>query len=756
MLGLAVTIFVSTLLSNIHTSDINTFYSNCLNTQEYGCYASPGNCSTSQNCDYGATWRGVSETKYEFQLISSLGDYVALGFPEHSGMGSAVVVGCSHLFTKPAVYFNTKSYTSSSVLSHSDFIDNYKVTVNGSSTSCEFTLTSSFFIVVNSTNTRRYDYNLNINPTFLNMAIGPVSDGIIPGHSKKSSSSATVDLTVNNQFLPSNITQFYRNCQATQLYGCYSSPANCTTTMSCDYGATWIGNSENVYRFQLISTSGDYVAIGFPESSGMRKAPVIGCSHLFTKPAVYYNTASHTSSPVSNYTSFLDSYKVVKDGNATSCEFLMTAQFGVVENDTKHDYNLNTNSTFINMAVGLVVNSTMIQHTKRSSSSSIIDLTEHNVFYIKDFLDSFYHDCNTSAYGCFTSPANCTQSKSCSFGATWRGISETVYEFTLIASSGDYVALGFPDSSSMGPAPVIGCSNMLKSPGVYVNTNSSLASSTPAFNHSNFLEEYTVVKEDNNTKCLFHLNSTFSLAATNTSGELSYDLNTNSTFLNMATGPLTNSLLGYHGNNRAKTSFLVDLTDHNVWINKNETNNTANSIYDDCGQTKGCFGSPNDCVDDKNCDIIVTYTKVTSSREDSGDKYKFEVGGKVGQDYSAVGLSLDDAMGLDSVMACVNSQSKQEVQMYWNPGGHSASVPLDDITFGLTDITTNMEDDFYTCTFYRETITNITIPGGDSTSVFNLDTTKYYLLLAYGPYSSGDIFTAPEYAKNLYQPFFCS
>ena len=43
--------------------------------------------------------------------------------------------------------------------------------------------------------------------------------------------------------------------------------------------------------------------------------------------------------------------------------------------------------------------------------------------------------------------------------------------------------------------------------------------------------------------------------------------------------------------------------------------------------------------------------------------------------------------------------------MYWNPTGgtgHSASVPLAEPHLGLSEVTTSMEDDFFSCTFLRE------------------------------------------------------
>ena len=137
--------------------------------------------------------------------------------------------------------------------------------------------------------------------------------------------------------------------------------------------------------------------------------------------------------------------------------------------------------------------------------------------------------------------------------------------------------------------------------------------------------------------------------------------------------------------------------------------------------------------------MIITYTKVKQARDDK-EHYKFEIGGKISQGYTAVGLSLDNNMGADSVMACVQDPTNHSlsVQMYWNTASPYNSLRLDQPQLGLSDISLASEDGMYTCTFYREAVTNITIPGGaNNTATFDLDNTKYYLLLASGPVNSG-------------------
>ena len=78
--------------------------------------------------------------------------------------------------------------------------------------------------------------------------------------------------------------------------------------------------------------------------------------------------------------------------------------------------------------------------------------------------------------------------------------------------------------------------------------------------------------------------------------------------------------------------------------------------------------------------------------------------------------------------------------MYWNTASPYWSDELADPHFGLTDISGSLTDGFYTCTFHRESVTNIPIPsmraGSSNKTYFDLDNNQYFLLLALGPVSS--------------------
>ena len=137
--------------------------------------------------------------------------------------------------------------------------------------------------------------------------------------------------------------------------------------------------------------------------------------------------------------------------------------------------------------------------------------------------------------------------------------------------------------------------------------------------------------------------------------------------------------------------------------------------------------------------MIVTYTKMANKAETG---FRFQIGGKATQDYIALGLSDDNQLGDDSVMACIKdpNTSQVNVSMYWNTAKPLGSNELADPHFGLSSMSGSLVDDFYMCTFYRKAATNIPIPslrdGSSNKTFYDLDNNEYYLLLAHGPVSS--------------------
>merc|ERR1711944_353526 len=105
---------------------------------------------------------------------------------------------------------------------------------------------------------------------------------------------------------------------------------------------------------------------------------------------------------------------------------------------------------------------------------------------------------------------------------------------------------------------------------------------------------------------------------------------------------------------------VLNKYNNNFYDNYRKTKNHRHrEIYEGCGETKSCFGMPVGCVQDKSCNVIVSY-------ELNGDKMLFKLlgfpyhdnlpGGSEG--YLSLGLSPGDPyMGNDLTTTCYYDQA---------------------------------------------------------------------------------------------------
>ncbi|XP_055528537.1 putative ferric-chelate reductase 1 homolog isoform X2 [Wyeomyia smithii] len=151
---------------------------------------------------------------------------------------------------------------------------------------------------------------------------------------------------------------------------------------------------------------------------------------------------------------------------------------------------------------------------------------------------------------------------------------------------------------------------------------------------------------------------------------------------------------------------------------------TFDPIYEGCGETKGCFGFPEGCVETRNCRAVVA-TIV------QGERYIFEM--KSGYNrpaYIAVGLSNDAKMGNDSVLECVPEQGTIKAYASWTSAGpygvSRSGIPQN--FFQLRQH--SYEDGVIYCQVERDALSIV------AKEKFDLVNEKYHLLLATG--SSAD------------------
>ena len=83
-------------------------------------------------------------------------------------------------------------------------------------------------------------------------------------HTKRNKTDILTKLSDHNKFYTKNnteLTKFYTNCLNSQDFGCFTSSnrvAKCYESKNCDFGATWIGESEDSYKMQLMTKTGEF------------------------------------------------------------------------------------------------------------------------------------------------------------------------------------------------------------------------------------------------------------------------------------------------------------------------------------------------------------------------------------------------------------------------------------------------------------------------------------------------------------------
>ncbi|CAG0921481.1 unnamed protein product [Notodromas monacha] len=160
-----------------------------------------------------------------------------------------------------------------------------------------------------------------------------------------------------------------------------------------------------------------------------------------------------------------------------------------------------------------------------------------------------------------------------------------------------------------------------------------------------------------------------------------------------------------------------------------DLNDTA--IYDGCGLSKGCFGSPEGCTEKRKCDKVVTYSTTSD-----GEAYRFELQGGVaelqnGDAYIAVGFSDDGDMGDDAVVACfTHDDIVKPMRAYNLPNQKTNRMATEEQQRGITNFFGSVRDTTISCSFDLEP--EFTLSHGNYSSVYNLGAKRYHLLLATG------------------------
>ena len=407
-----------------------------------------------------------------------------------------------------------------------------------------------------------------------------------------------------------------------------------------------------------------------------------------------------------------------------------------------------------------------------------------------------YQGCDTTwgCFGMTISLGNgsmgCEHSKSCDILVTYTTNIEGDVDFTMLGNTNEYnyIALGITKSAEMKDSSVMFCYQNDGRTGVGMSWNNdnyqNLLLDDPSYGLSKtqtcykdkilrckyIRKKITNIKipgsNKNNDSMEFDLSQSYHLlmavgnvAANNDSLKASFpvkldyhaskvvsndriDLNafspsSTSTFTTSSTtANITSVATSSHSSSNTSTSFSSTSTSTSPSTSK-KPNSRFEEAYNGCGKKWGCFGMTSsgkaDCETSKSCTILVTFTR----KEDG--KVNFTMIGntletKLDSSYIAFGLSDSMSMATASVMFCYNDDKvtpSTGVGMSWNNDQYN-SVVLDDPSYGLTKTSADHVDGILSCSYTRDTVTDVPIPGSSNKTV-EFDLTKsFFLLLAGG------------------------
>jgi len=160
------------------------------------------------------------------------------------------------------------------------------------------------------------------------------------------------------------------------------------------------------------------------------------------------------------------------------------------------------------------------------------------------------------------------------------------------------------------------------------------------------------------------------------------------------------------------------------------------TVYAGCDDVKGCFGIPDGCVEQQNCDAVVTY--VASEME----VYQFQLQG-TNEKYVSVGFSTDGDLGDDSVIVCIDEAESLPTAYYLTEdeefvaASNGEEVVIADEP-SKVDLTPDGASSYLSCTFALPASISLAVDGEEaSPGTFSLNDGSYNLTLSIGPVDDG-------------------
>ncbi|XP_025420155.1 putative ferric-chelate reductase 1 homolog [Sipha flava] len=360
--------------------------------------------------------------------------------------------------------------------------------------------------------------------------------------------------------------------------------------------------------------------------------------------------------------------------------------------------------------VGINSNPIQVKGSKDGSSAIRQTETSRTDNGLKETEVNIYNGCGKNK-NCVGAPLGCIQTMNCRAIVALMPWNDK-YNFEMLAHDSQYVAFGLSDDNKMGGDGVVECAHEVNGRSNSVNAYKSW--NVPNRKQNQRVEDLSGVSlesaayVDNAIYCKVVVDSVFKVE------DNVYNLDDDDYFVLLAAGSsLKPFSVDYHD------VAFISSTDKRK-LGQLKAARVADPFYDDCGQTKTCFGSPDGCLEAQDC-VAVTAVKV------EGTRYMFEMKARNAA-YVAVGISEDQKMGGDSVVECVHENvGTNLVKAYtsWNVPNQKSNKRLSNQN-GIILLNSSFIDGTIYCNVVRDAVARV-----EGTN-FDLIRNKYYLLIAAG------------------------
>ena len=608
-------------------ADFNPFfvaeYNGC--SVEKGCVGFPIGCLEFKNCSIFASYSGVTETQYRFELYGKVDNdassYIAVGLSSSSSMTETSVIACSKFNEKTSIerYWN-EGYESLPLKEASLGLSNSSVEYSNGYLHCSVISDALFKFSTPFDPPKEAEFDLNNVPYHVLLVRGPLNDqGLLKKHTEKIKTSEKIDIFEFGKSHP-----VYSGCSSDK--GCFGFPSGCVEYKNCSILTTYSGISFEEYKFEIYgkvdNDNSSYVAVGLSSTSSMPSSSVVACSKFNNQNRIemYWNEG-YDSKPLSDTSLGLTDPVVRFMNGYIYCSVTRKALTTIstpTDPSVKIDFDLNSTPYHLLIARGpLDDQGLLIKHTEKFKTLETIELFEFGKSH------PVYSGCSSDK-GCFGFPSGCAEHKNCTILTTYSGISAEEYKFEIYGKvdneTSSYVAVGLSLSANMTETSVVACSKFKNESRVEMYWNERY-DSKPLADTSLGLSNKTVDYSAGYLYCSVERNAVTKFATPFIPEKAAeFDLNTIAYHILLARGPLNDQGLLSKHTEKFKSSEQIKLSDFNSFLDGGD------DVYEGCEVSKGCFGiGPSNCEKEKNCQLISTY--VTKSNGD----VTFQISGETGE-----------------------------------------------------------------------------------------------------------------------------